>query len=143
MTTDERLTKLEERLTRGRWLNRCLLAALCLCLGAWALVEALRPRAAPTQPGEVGANVVRAREFILQDANGNIRAILGVSPHGPGLDLLDENGKTRAGLTVFEGDPMLSLNDQKNNSHATLAVTDGGPWLNLWNDDSKSLWSAP
>ena len=46
MTTDERLTKLEERLTRGRRLNRCLLAALSLCLAAWALVGSLQPKTA-------------------------------------------------------------------------------------------------
>ena len=61
-------------------------------------------------------NVVKAKQFQLVDGDGNVRAIIGMSPKGhPVLGFTDENGKDRIflGLTSMEGEtwPILKLRD--------------------------------
>jgi hypothetical protein len=48
----------------------------------------------PTQAASGVAKVIRANAFILEDAGGNMRAMLGVDKNGPKLSLFDDKGKT-------------------------------------------------
>ena len=57
--------------------------------------------------------VLRARKFILEDENGELRALLCIGKGGPGLYLYDEKGKLRAMLRVGKYGPRLSLSDEK------------------------------
>jgi hypothetical protein len=86
----ESLAKRVERLERvNRWLGlRMVLVVLGLAWLVWAL----------TRHG-----VVEARRFILLDAQGSPRAVLGMSSAGshggkPSIGILDPRGKVRASL---------------------------------------------
>lgn len=61
-------------------------------------------------PGASGT-VIRANCFVLENEDGQCRAVLDVGEDGSRLVLRDENGKTRAGLAVFKGEPALVLYD--------------------------------
>ncbi len=54
---------------------------------------------------------VEAEAFILRDANGEMRAVLGMGVEGPSLSLYDANEVPRAVLLVLEGEPALFLYD--------------------------------
>jgi len=51
----------------------------------------------PEHAGDLAARTVRAQRFELVDDQGNIRAVLEASAHGPVLTLFDAAGKRRAG----------------------------------------------
>jgi hypothetical protein len=53
------------------------------------------------------SETVEARQFVLRDGSGNVRAVLGVSPEGAvGLNLDDTTGRTRLTLDVdYAGSP--------------------------------------
>jgi len=77
--------------------NRLMLALLVLAIGGlilrWTLTETIATAEAK-EKGNV-ASVIRANEFAIVDAGGNLRASLSMGKHGPGLVLNDENGTTR------------------------------------------------
>ncbi len=82
--------------------------------------------------GGRSADEVRARQFVLVDASGKVRAGLSVGSDGSAaLALLDLKGKTRAGLTVLpSGLPRLRLYDEEEKALAGLGV---------WSDGAASL----
>lgn len=105
---------------------------------------------------------VMAQKFVLVDADGKDRAILGVMAAGSGLFFLDKNGKDRAGLLMSaDGDSSLSLIDKNGKDRVGLLVTaDGEPGLILadenraramlettqlvfFDKEGKVLWKAP
>jgi len=172
MTIEQRVEKLEQELTetkaqaaRAKRRNRCLLAAggLCLAIGlvAWAFGagELLAQPAAPT------AKEVRAKRFVVEDANGKSRAMLTVNKDDPGLALLDKNGKPRATLIVGKrgaglvlwnkngksgvmlslsnDQPALMLSDAKGKTRAALNVNKDGAGLLLIDAKGKIIWGAP
>jgi hypothetical protein len=75
---------------------------------------------------------VEANEFILRDANGNLRAALGVDKDGTGLFLWDAAGKIRAALEVVADEPQLVLYDSAGKQSAALSIYKGVPGLGLF-----------
>jgi len=72
-----------------------------------------------TQKTEVG-EVIRAKEFWVEE-DGNLYATLRVSYEEPGLYLYDKNRKGRAAFSMRAGEPRLELYDE----------------------NGKTIWSAP
>jgi hypothetical protein len=145
MTTEERLTTLEQELAATRRRFRWLLVGLALGLGALALVW-VSAASAPKAKAQVaaGGQTVRASEFVLEDENGKVRAILSVFKDVPGLSLFDEDGKNRVGLVVDKDGPRLSLYDENGKPRAVLAVVGkAGSGLVLFDAADKAIWSAP
>jgi len=121
MTTEERLTTLEQELAATRRRFRWLLVGLALGLGVWVFVRA-------------GGRTVRANMFILEDENGQTRAMLSVTAGRPGLDLYDEKDRLRAILSVVKDGPMLSLINENGEARASLGVLAPGSGLGLFDE---------
>jgi hypothetical protein len=112
--------------TRAKW--AILVAAVCLVVTVAAVAYAAG------QAKTAAPKVVRAQKFEVVDAQGRVRATLGLLPDGsPSLELTDEQGKTRAQLSLYsDGSPYLGLQDAKLMPHAMLGVrSDGSPYLGL------------
>ena len=92
-----------------------------------------------------GPDVVQAREFVLQDENGNPRAIWTITGNGEsGIHLLDQKGTARASLSVnSEGSPALALTDHDEKYVAAMVVTEQGPALALYDPDGKPIFIKP
>jgi len=83
-------------------------------------------------------STIEAREFVLRDQNGTMRAALAIRPDGtPGLGLFDGRGKPRLSLdTGFDGTPGLNLFDPNERLRAALAIRpDGTPGLGLFDGE--------
>jgi hypothetical protein len=115
MTIEERLEVLERELGRAKHRNRWLLAAVGVAVAvltlAWTWNKNTPAAQAQVAPPGAPGKVIRANEFILEDADGKTRAILSVGEAGPGLLLIDEKGKPRAMLNVNKDGPRLILYD--------------------------------
>jgi hypothetical protein len=162
MTTEQRLDALERELGRTKRVHRWLLAVIGVIVvaGFTALTVTGQEKRVATE--------LRARAFILEDANGKTAAVLGVfagapalSLHGangktravlslltdgnPGLRLYDANGKMRAGLSLLADDtPALSLHDANGKERAWLIVhKDSGPGLDLYDANGVLFWATP
>lgn len=113
MTTEERLTKLEEDLSTAKRRNRWTLASAALVLVAVVTAGNIRPP----------ADEVKARRFTVVDEQGNTRAELRMNVLGiPVLQMLDAQGKTRAELAVFP---------------------DGSTVQQMRDAQGREIWSAP
>ena len=104
-----RLDRLEASLRRTRATLTVVVLAALLALAGGALLAT------------ASSDTITARAFHLVDGQGKLRALLAVTPDGPGLALVDEQGELRAGLAVIRG----------------------GEGLNLWNAAGGSTFSAP
>jgi hypothetical protein len=140
MNTDERLNALERELGRMKRVNRWLLAVIGVIgvAGFTALTVTGQEKRVPTE--------LRARAFILEDANGKERAWLRVFTDGvPTLALFDASEKLRAGLSLLtDGSPGLGLYDANEKTRAMLTVlTDGGPGLALYDANGVLFWTTP
>jgi len=130
-----RQSSFERELARTKRRNPRLLAVGGLALGvlalAWIVAGAVSSAQIPArgslleQVTKVPA-VIRARRFVLVDANGKTGAMLTADKDGPRLDLFDENGKIRATLEVSEDGPGLALFDEKGEVRAMLAAETWG-----------------
>ena len=126
-----RLDRLEASLRRTRFtLTAVILAALLTLAGGSLLATA-------------SSDTITARAFRLTDAQGRVRALLGMTPDGPGLSLLDEQGEVRAGLSVNSDGPGLVFADEQGKVRAGLAVHQGREGLTLRNAAGRSTFSAP
>lgn len=162
MTTDERLEKLERELSRARTRFRWLVVGAGLCFMSVAVIYAYGQYRTGFLPRATEASKeIRANNFVLEDANGQPRASLGMDEdglelrlkYGNGnigaalclhddkmvLSLSDNNGKPRAVLGVTQNVPLLCLYDEKEEPRATLAVTADGPHLVLRDEKGKPL----
>jgi len=122
---EERLEKLERQNRRMRLAG---LGAL-LIAGAFVLMgQASRPR----------TQTVRAKSFVLVDANGMTRARLHMSAVGLVLSFYDAEGVSRAGLSVMSDGPVLALNDANGKPRVWLSVSSEGPLFNLFDAKGES-----
>ena len=140
----ERLGKLEKR---NRRLERGLIAA-CTALAAIVLMG----QAAPSP------RIVEAQKFVLKDANGNVRAWLGIIGNGSELTLGNVNaqpmislevsndsgdlhfyGSRRSGMNlgVNSGNPSISILDADGHGGAGINFGKSGPSLEL--EDGKGF----
>jgi hypothetical protein len=143
---EERLEKLERQ---NRRMKLAGLGAMVIA-GAFVLMgQASGPRTPPE---------VRAKSFVLVDANGETRARLYMSASGkgpeldlldakgnerltldgPGLTLYDVNGKLRAVLAAGSNGTALQLDDANGKVRAHLGVLSDEPGLDLNGADGKS-----
>ncbi len=76
---------------------------VCLFLSLWAIFQ--------------DPLVVRTQAVELVDANGQRRAVLGISPEGTvSLGLFDENGKVRSSVGILpDGRPISVMKDASGN----------------------------
>jgi hypothetical protein len=97
-----------------RLLAVAALVAVVLSVGTTLFVQ--------TQRGSV-AEVVQARQFVLRDAAGNVRAVIGSTPEGGSrFSMQDRSGADRLRLTLLaDGSPGLSFADAQGRSRAVLA----------------------
>jgi len=120
-----------------------------------------------TQGLNTEPKVVRANQFVLEDANGKTRALLDVDKEGvPGLYLYDENATPRVMLGVGTYGSVLAMFDRNGKNRVSLAVSndvsslrlsdgngkprvrvtvgeDGVPGLELLYGDGVQIWSKP
>jgi hypothetical protein len=83
---------------------------------------------------------VEARQFVLRDDSGRVRAVLGSAPDGAvGLNLNDASGRTRITLDVEDsGSPGLDLYDQEGKRRTIIALgKQGMPGLGLYDAQGK------
>jgi len=89
-----------------------------------------------------GPKVIRANQFVLEDATGTARAALGVGKDGrPWLLLLDAKGTVRTWIGEAKYGPRLLLADENGTTRATLGVSEHGPSLLLLDAKGKTIWS--
>ncbi len=93
---EERIAHIEKELTRIRWRGR---------LG-WLTAAAMGLTLLVAARGSSGQ--LSAERFVLVDANGETRAVLGTDGVNPSLTMFDRGGST-ASLSVTGGMPLLSL----------------------------------
>ena len=124
----ERVARLEHQ--RRVW--RAAAAAGAVGLAAIGLMGQARPKV-PER--------VEAREFVLRDAGGQVRARLLVKPDVKAalLHLFDPAGKARVELGIgSDGSPSLRLADQGGKLRAALSVgADGTPRLGFWDEAGR------
>ena len=112
------------------------------------------------------SKVICANAFILEDANGKVRAMLVMQENGPGLALTDENGMSRVALVVNKFGPGLfladanskervclearedglvglGLHDENGTLRAWLALTKDGQGLGMADKNGNPIWQAP
>ena len=130
MTTEERIGKLEHDLVAAKSRNRWTLTALLLvAVGCgYNTITAAKSE-------------IKARRFVVVDAQGKLRALLGVGDDGtPELSMSDVQGELRASLHVAaDGRPTLRMSDAQGKSRALLGVTaDGSSALGIFDAQGKS-----
>ena len=143
MTAEERLATLERRVERASHQNRCLSVALGLVAAALVLTWAFGSVTPPAQATTAGQRELRARRFVVQGADGEIRATLGMTEPGSALTLCDASGRTRAMLDVNGDGPWLTLIDETGVPRVIVDVAGGRSRVRLMGEASDVLWSAP
>jgi hypothetical protein len=130
----QRVERLERRNLRSTaFLASCLLVG-GVCLGA---AQGQRPKPSET---------IDAKALRLFDEEGNLRALLAVTPKGnAGLTLVDKRGKVCAVLGVAEdANPSLELSHSDKSLRVRLALApDGRPVLDFYDAEGKVLRSLP
>ncbi|MFC1694220.1 hypothetical protein ACFL1R_12020 [Candidatus Latescibacterota bacterium] len=156
MTIDERIEKLELKLNRAQFTNRLLVVlGIAVFLGMIFCAPSKR----------IVYDEVRAKSFVLEDENGNVRAKLltdkdkatlnlideneilrftvGVGKDGALLGLADENSNTRAMLGVADDGAILFLADENEILRFGVQVAKEGASLGLYDENEKIIWSVP
>jgi len=85
---------------------------------------------------------VEAEAFILRDANGGMRALLGMGVEGPMLHLYDANALSRALLQVTVSGSAVGFFDANGKLRVVVGVTEGTPELELLDANGKVTFSA-
>jgi hypothetical protein len=158
-----RLCRLELKLAELQRSNRRLrrtIGALVLCGGALI---------AMAQANSSVTDSVEARQFVLRDSSGRVRAALGSNPDGavglnlddasgrtlltldvdanssPGLDLYDQNGEQRAIIAISrQGTPGIGLYDANGRLRTSLDVPAANtPGLAFYDSNGKPSWGVP
>ena len=136
-STDEfsgRLGRLELKLGELQRSNR----QLRLMIGALVLTGGALMTMA--QAGSGVSESLEARQFVLRDSSGRVRAALGSSPGGAvGLNLDDASGRTVITLDVEDnGSPGLDLYDHTGRRRAIIALArQGTPGVGLYDAQGK------
>ncbi len=113
---------------------------------------------------EPGLKEVRANRFVLEDEDGNERAVLTVVNGAPelmlcarseprtakdifkprqGLRLRHKNSKNLAVLLVDKGRVGLLMLDENGKTRVSLGVAENKQWLVLYDENGKNIWQAP
>ena len=132
MTTEQRIEKLEKQLAATQRRNRWIGASVGILLVFGCLV--MLPEKALTVESN---RSIRANEFLLEDADGKIRATLAVFKGGPALVMRDADGKHRIALDVLKDGPGLIMFDEDGKNRAELNVLKDGPGLLMLDENGK------
>jgi predicted transcriptional regulator len=144
MTIENRMKILERRLSITRW-SLILVILIFVGVNAWKsktiipVVEA--------QQVDNDQKVIRSKTFILEDKDGKIRGIWGLSDEGnPVLQLYDKNGKARASIGMDKISdkvtPRFMLLDRDENQSAGIFSTKEGSMLILNGRNSQRITAA-
>lgn len=160
MTVEERIEKLEQKLSRAQIVNRVLfVAGIGLLLVTWFFASGTSTAQNKMQ------DVIYAKSLILHDENSKPRIILGSTNGETRLHLFDENGIIRAGLAItnngvglilhdensiprinlcaLNNGSGLTLSDKNGNPLVMLSVAKDVPGLLLIDENNKPIWQAP
>ncbi len=82
---------------------------------------------------------VEARNFVLRDEAGKVRAALAMRPDGsPGLAFFEKDGRVRLSLDLGPDGPAVNLMNGIGKPHAALAMRkDGTPGLGLFDESGQ------
>jgi hypothetical protein len=159
----ERLGRLERQHAKLQCSNR----RLRIMTGAAVLFCSAIVLMAQTNPQI--SDSLDARQFVLHDSSGKVRAALGMTDDGAvGIDLIDSNDRTRVTLDVASnGTPGLDFFDQDGKMRGTFAMGSAGnagfglygpeghlrtsidvpagktAGLAFYNQEGKPAWGAP
>jgi len=137
MTTDERIEKMEHQLVRLRWYNLALIACIVLYLGLWFRLKTFGPETA-------WARELQASSFVLVDENGKPGGVFCFDgDKGPSLMLTDENNKIHTTLGQTTDGLGLELWGENDEVRVLLTVGKDRPILSLFDENGKTIWSAP
>jgi hypothetical protein len=130
----------EQQLIKRQYLSLTVLVVIAGFIGGAVYSQVFMDRPAFAQSAQ---NVVKAKQFQLVDGDGNVRAIIGMSPKGhPVLGFTDENGKDRIflGLTSMEGEtwPILKLRDADEQLRISISGGSGRPRVSVLDQRSNS-----
>ena len=99
-----------------------------------AVLAAMAAAYAAGQAKATAPKVVRAQKFEVVDAEGRVRAMLGLLPDGsPSLELSDEQGKTRAAMGTTSPETTHTGATEQNVEFSLV----------LFDKQGKVLWQAP
>jgi len=126
----ERLETLEKQ---NRRLKRAGLVVMVLA-GATLLIGQAKPQVQWK---------VEAERFVLMDANGKLRAELGMAGHGPHLAFYDAEGTRRAVLGIAQKGPGLFFLDTTQKRRVAMGVVEKGPVLLFFDENRKTIFSKP
>ena len=87
--------------------------------------------------------VIRANRFVLEDANGKERAVLGMDGNTPELVLFGENENIRLSINVGEDGPGLVLYGDNGEFCLGICVADDGRGLVLFDEKGEAIWETP
>jgi hypothetical protein len=106
------VTRIERLEKQNRQIKVIYLAGLVVFIGT-ILLGATTPR----------ARELTAERFVVKDAQGNTRAVLGVGNTGTGLSILDDKSTNRLWVGVTsKGNPQMELGDRTGNTRMALYV---------------------
>jgi hypothetical protein len=133
----ERLERENHRLKRGALALLLLVASVGLMAQTKPTAPSITQRRRPPAPAPApaGPTAVEAQGFILKDANGHVRAELGLTGSSPSLKFKDENGSALVTLALNSdapSGPMLLLSDPQHHASVALSVLEhAGPQFSL------------
>ncbi len=140
--------ELEARVRRLEVQNfrlRILLWFLTLAAAGVAVVAVLRfaeHRRVARQPK--GPTFVHAERFILLDAMGNQRAVLGIGTNDETMfELRDVAGTPRLRMDVPKSGPGITLTDSRGNVRTLMTVHSDQPYLGMTDEQGNDLFQAP
>jgi hypothetical protein len=122
MTTEERIEKMERDYRR--------LKIGVYCVAAFALLVAFT--------SGISLDPLTTRGLVIEDDDGNTRAVLGTKEDMVTFDLLDKNGKPRASMAVMEHGPLVMLNDKNGKVRASMVVAEDDPAVTLRDGNGKT-----
>ncbi len=143
MTTEERLAKVEGELARAKRHTRTALVAVGL-IAAVSLLGLIGVHGCePREGGRAPVKQIRANRFVVEDQNGRLCAVLGMTGDGPELRLYDERSQMRAAVFANKIGTGLVLKDEKGNYRAGLTLYKSGAMLALFDENRKPIWTTP
>jgi len=144
MTIENRMKILERRLSITHWL---LILVILIFAGVNTWKSKTIIPVVEAQQVDNGQKVIRSKTFILEDKDGKIRSIWGLSNEGnPTLQLYDKNGKARASIGMDKISdkvtPRFMLLDRDENQSAGIFSTKEGSMLILSGRNSQRIIAA-
>ncbi len=124
---------LADRVARLERTTRRLATALAVLMSVGLVIFLARA-------GEGEVESIEAREFIVKDAHGRKRAVLGCLLFQPSLSLMDSQGNKRASLSVQAGEPSLRLVGDPGNGDMIMTVSkEKGTGIVLRGPDGREI----